>query len=131
MSMAISPQQIIGGADVRAAHSQATRQKLVDELTSQQSTAAHDGINASSTDQSNVREKFDAFVGESFNGMMLQAMHKTVGKTPFMNGGRAEAAFQGQMDQVLSQKMAKADGGKFTGALYDQFDLQTHVGGRR
>ena len=31
-------------------------------------------------DKSELREKFDSFVGESFYGQMLQAMHKTVGK---------------------------------------------------
>ena len=50
---------------------------------------------------------------------MLQAMHKTVGKSPYFNGGRAEEAFQGQLDQVMSQQMTKADDGKMSGNMFD------------
>src|SRR5579871_4804558 len=86
------------------------------QLANQLSPAAHSatpGINATAGDQSQLRENFNAFVGQTFYGMMLQQMHKTVGKPAYMYGGRGEEAFQGQLDQVLSEKMSKADGGQF------------------
>ncbi len=67
---------------------------------------------------------FDQFVGETFYGQMLQAMHKTQHKAAYFNGGRAEEVFQGQLDQVLSQKMSQASAGEFSGAMYDLFNLQ-------
>ena len=77
-----------------------------------------------------MREKFDSFVGESFYGQMLQAMHKTVGKPAYFHGGRAEEMFQGQLDQVLSEKMTKANGGSLSDSMFDLFNLQT-TGGRK
>jgi peptidoglycan hydrolase FlgJ len=71
-----------------------------------------------------VRETFDQFVGETFYGQMLQSLRKTVGKTPYFNGGRGEEIFRGQLDQTLAQNMAKADGGRFSGSMFDLFSLQ-------
>jgi peptidoglycan hydrolase FlgJ len=85
---------------------------------------------AGSAEQSKLREKFDSFVGESFYGQMLSAMHKTVGKAAYFNGGRAEEMFQGQLDQILAEKMTQADGGSLSGSLFDLFNLQT-TGGRK
>jgi hypothetical protein len=80
---------------------------------------------------SDVREKFDAFVGQSFYGQLLHEMHKTVGKVHYFNGGRAEEAFQGQLDQVLSENMAKANAGQFTGPMFELFNAQTQAANRR
>ena len=84
-----------------------------------------------SADQGQVREKFDAFVGQSFYGQLLHEMHKTVGKVHYFNGGRAEEAFQGQLDQVLSENMAKANAGQFTGPMFELFNAQTQAANRR
>lgn len=53
--------------------------------------------------QDKTREAFQSFVGETLFGQMLKSMRKTVGKTPYFNGGRAEEVFQQQLDQVLAQ----------------------------
>ena len=71
-----------------------------------------------------LKEKFDQFVGETFYGQMLKSMHKMTGKPAYFHGGRAEEAFQGQLDQVLSEKMTQATAGTFTGPMYDLFTLQ-------
>ena len=39
--------------------------------------------------QDKTREAFQSFVGETLFGQMLKSMRKTVGKTPYFNGGRA------------------------------------------
>jgi hypothetical protein len=168
MITATTPLQTAGTVDMRAAHGKAVGQRLLKELTAEQSggagaagkeasaakspsastasmaSALYSALNgnhsdapasdettgAGTVDQSQLREKFDSFVGESFYGQMLQAMHKTVGKPAYFNGGRAEEMFQGQLDQVLSEKMTKANGGSLSASMFDLFNLQT-TGGRK
>ncbi len=74
-------------------------------------------------DDGELRQVFDAFVGETFFGQMLKAMRKTVGKSAYFHGGRAEEIFQQQLDQVLSEKLSKASGGKFSGPMFELFTL--------
>ena len=102
MITAATQLQTAGGIDMRAAHDNAVGQQLLQNQAAQQSAGS-----SGTVDQSQLREKFDSFVGESFYGQMLQAMHKTVGKPAYFNGGRAEEMFQGQLDQILSEKMTK------------------------
>jgi flagellar protein FlgJ len=70
-----------------------------------------------------LREAFDSFVGETFYGQMLSSMRKTVGKSPYFHGGRAEEVFQGQLDQQMGQQMAKASASTFTGPMFELFNL--------
>jgi len=86
MSTISASPNIAGLTNLKSSSSTAASQRLVGQL----SPAAHTstpGVNATQGDQSQLRENFDAFVGQSFYGMLLQQMHKTVGKTPYMNGG--------------------------------------------
>ncbi|HVA44948.1 MAG TPA: rod-binding protein [Pirellulales bacterium] len=71
-----------------------------------------------------LREAFDQFVGETFYGQMLASMRKTLGKPAYFHGGRAEEIFQGQLDQVLGEQMAKANADSFTGPMFHLFTLQ-------
>ena len=71
-----------------------------------------------------VREKFTQFVGETFYGQMFKAMRSTVGKPAYFHGGRAEEVFQGQLDQVVAEQMAKANANSFTGPMFQLFSLQ-------
>jgi len=75
------------------------------------------------TDDRAVREAFDAFVGETFYGQMLSAMRKTQGKPAYFHGGQAEEIFQGQFDQVLSEKLSKAGAHSFSEPMYELFTL--------
>ena len=67
---------------------------------------------------------FHQFVGETFFSQLLSAMRKTVRKPAYFHGGRAEEAFQGQLDQVLSEELSKASSGSFSGPMYELFCLQ-------
>ncbi|MBX7167075.1 MAG: rod-binding protein [Pirellulales bacterium] len=69
------------------------------------------------------RAAFDQFVGEAFYGQLLGAMRKTVGKAAYFNGGRAEEMFQGQLDQTLSQDLARNNAGGLTEGMYQLFRL--------
>lgn len=70
-----------------------------------------------------LRRTFYQFVGETFYGQLLSAMRKTVGKPAYFHGGRAEEVFQGQLDQVLGQRMAQASADSFIQPMYDLFCL--------
>jgi len=78
---------------------------------------------AAKTEQGELREAFDAFVGETFFAQMLSAMRKSVGKPAYFHGGRAEDVFQGQLDQVLAEEMTKASAAQFTGPMFELFNL--------
>ncbi|HUY91233.1 MAG TPA: rod-binding protein [Pirellulales bacterium] len=71
-----------------------------------------------------LREAFDDFVGETFYGQMLGAMRKTLGKPAYFHGGRAEEVFQGQLDQILAERLSEASASQFTGPMFELFHLQ-------
>lgn len=71
-----------------------------------------------------LREAFNQFVGETFYGQMLSSMRKTLGKPAYFHGGRAEEIFQGQLDQVLGEQMAKANADKLAAPMFELFTLQ-------
>jgi peptidoglycan hydrolase FlgJ len=73
--------------------------------------------------QKDLREAFDSFVGETFYGQMLKEMRKTVHKCPYFDGGRAEEIFRGQLDQKLSQNLAKSGANSFSGPMFELFAL--------
>jgi Rod binding domain-containing protein len=66
-----------------------------------------------------LREVFNQFIGETFYGQMLKAMRQTVPEPAYFHGGRAEEAFQGQLDQVLAQKMSESTASSFTQAMFE------------
>lgn len=85
---------------------------------SEQAAAATDA-----QDNSELREAFGDFVGQTFYGQMLSAMRKTVDKPAYFHGGRAEEIFQGQLDQTLSEHLADATADDFIGPMFDLFTL--------
>ena len=74
-------------------------------------------------DNGELKEAFTDFVGQTFFGQMLAAMRKTVGKPAYFHGGRAEEVFQGQLDQVLSEKLSEASADSFSQPMYELFML--------
>lgn len=71
-----------------------------------------------------LRQVFDAFVGETFFSQMLAAMRRTLGEPSYMHGGQAERVFQGQLDQHLAERLARASAGQFSGKMFELFQLQ-------
>ena len=66
---------------------------------------------------------FDSFVGETFYSQMIKSMHKMHGKPAYFYGGRAEEAFQSQLDQTWTEQMSKATAHSFTEPMYELFSL--------
>lgn len=78
---------------------------------------------AGNKDNPELREAFDQFVGQTLFGQMLSSMRKTVGKPAYFHGGRAEEIFTQQLDQVLSEKIAKASADTLTGPMFELFTM--------
>ena len=75
-----------------------------------------------------AREVFDKFVGQTFYGQTLKALRSSQGKPAYFHGGRAEEIFQGQLDQMLAEKMSDASAKSFTGSMFDQFEMLSRLG---
>jgi Rod binding domain-containing protein len=91
----------------------------INPIQSHNATAA----NTPSAQELDARKAFDSFVGETFFGQMLASMRKMTSPAPYFHGGQAEKTFQAQLDQMLSQEMAKASASSFTGPMYELFML--------
>ncbi|MCC6123433.1 MAG: rod-binding protein [Pirellulales bacterium] len=75
-------------------------------------------------DETELRQAFDSFVGETFFGQMLKAMRKSVGKPAYFHGGRGEEIFQEMLDQTLAEDIARASADQFTGPMFELFTMQ-------
>jgi hypothetical protein len=85
-------------------------------------SAPHPALNGK--DQTEVRQAFDSFVGETFFGQMIKAMRKSVGKPAYFYGGRAEEIFQEELDHTLAKDIAHASADQFTGPMFELFTQQ-------
>jgi flagellar protein FlgJ len=74
-------------------------------------------------DGGELRKAFDSFVGQTFYGQMIKSLHKMQNKPAYFYGGRAEEAFQQQLDQTWTEQMSKATAHTFTGPMFDLFSL--------
>jgi hypothetical protein len=70
-----------------------------------------------------VRQAFDDFVGQTFFTQLLTEMRKSVAKPAYLHGGTTEEVFQGQLDQVLSEKLSDATAEQFSGPMFELFML--------
>lgn len=76
---------------------------------------------SSGQSQDELRNKFGEWVGTTFLREMMKSMRKSTGDAAYMNGGQAEKMFQQQLDELLIERMAKADGNSISEQLYQQF----------
>lgn len=74
---------------------------------------------AQAADDGELKEQFTAFVGQTLFGQLFKAMRSSLGKPAYFHGGRTEEIFQQQLDQVLSERMTDAQGGRYAEAMYD------------
>jgi len=98
---------------------------------SHNAASTHDAVKIAANDASGdsegkeeLREAFQSFVGETLFSQMLKAARKTQNKPAYFHGGRAEEMFQQQLDQVLAEKIAKSDGGKYSDAMFELFTMK-------
>ena len=71
-----------------------------------------------------LKDAFGDFVGNTFYGQLIASMRKTVDKPAYFHGGRGEEVFQGQLDQMLAEKLSDATQEQFAGPMFDLFMLK-------
>jgi hypothetical protein len=77
-------------------------------------------LGGSAHTKEDLREAFTKFVGEMFYGQMFKAMRQTVGKPAYFHGGRAEEAFQSQLDQTMTEQLTKASASKLSEPMFER-----------
>ncbi len=77
-----------------------------------------------SDDQSELKEYFQKFVGQTLFGQMLQSMRRTQEDIPYFGGSRAEKIFQQQLDQVLVEKLSDSSAEKLSEPMFELFQLR-------
>ncbi|HBE67577.1 MAG TPA: hypothetical protein DDW52_05445 [Planctomycetaceae bacterium] len=68
-----------------------------------------------------LRKTFQDFVGQTFFGEMIKSLRSTQQEAAYMNGGRAEKIFQGQLDQTLAEELSNSSADKISDPMYDLF----------
>ena len=96
-------------------------QRFADVLRAAQDDASKAATGTEKADQDNgeLKEKFTEFVGQTLFGQLFKAMRESVGEPAYFHGGRTEEIFQQQLDQVLVERMTKAQGGRLAETMYD------------
>ena len=89
--------------------------KLLDELSGQNSAAPQG---------EDLRKAFQDFVGQTLFSQMISSMRSTQEGAAYFNGGRAEKIFQGQLDQILTEKLSEASASKISDPMYKLFQLR-------
>ena|SRR6188768_799531 len=71
-----------------------------------------------------LKAAFGDFVGNTFYGQLIASMRKTVDKPAYFHGGRGEEVFQGQLDQMMAEKLSDATQEQFAGPMFELFMLK-------
>jgi hypothetical protein len=67
-----------------------------------------------------LKQLYQQSIGGTFFRQMMKALRATTGKAAYFNGGQAEKIFQGQLDELMIEKLSEASGGVFSDALFEQ-----------
>ena len=79
--------------------------------------------------QSEVREKFQDFVGGTFYKEMLKALRSGQKPPKYLYGKQAEEMFRAQLDQQIAEDMARQHGQAIAGPLFDAFARESGTSG--
>ena len=74
--------------------------------------------------EDDLRKAFQDFVGQTLFSQMISSMRSTQDGAAYFDGGRAEKIFQGQLDQILSEKLSEASASKISDPMYKLFQLR-------
>lgn len=75
-----------------------------------------------------IAETARTWVGQTFFGLLLSEMRRTVPKGGMFSGGRAEEAFQQMADQTLAEELAKRTDIPITQGLIRQLGGAVRIG---
>ena len=72
-----------------------------------------------------LKEKFQDFTAGTFYKQMLKTLRSSQHKPAYMHGGHAEEVFQGQLDQTITDSLAKSHGKGFAEPLFAAYTLRS------
>lgn len=75
-------------------------------------------------DDRRLEELFEQFVAQTFFGLLLKEMRKSVHKTPYFHGGLAEQIFEQHLDMTIAEKLGHSTRERFGGPMFELFQLQ-------
>ncbi|MHC4879353.1 MAG: hypothetical protein ACYTGL_23095 [Planctomycetota bacterium] len=67
-----------------------------------------------------LRSLVQQSIGGTFFRQMMKALRSTTGNAAYFNGGQAEKIFQGQLDEIIIEKLAESSGDIFTEGMFEQ-----------
>ena len=76
---------------------------------------------------SELKEAFTEFVGQTLFGQLLKSMRSTVGKPAYMHGGRTEEIFQAQLDAIITQDLTDSSASQYADPMYDLFTMNRQL----
>ena len=72
-------------------------------------------------EQQKLRKAFQTFVAGTFYKQMFKSLRKMNKPSAYFHGGQAEEMFRSQMDQEVSENLAKRQGDALSGPMYHAF----------
>lgn len=78
-------------------------------------------------DNDEFRQVFHRFVGETLFAQMLKSMRASQQALPYFGGGRAEEIFQGQLDQVLVEKMTTGTSNSLSDTMFNLMNARQNM----
>ncbi len=102
------------GAQLTADQLDAWRTQLAAQKSSGDEPPEEDGL---------LREKFQEFVGQTFFSELIKSMRTSQKGAAYFNGGRAEEIFQGQFDQMMSERLSETSAQKISDPMFALFQL--------
>lgn len=92
-----------------------------------QATNAPAGLNQAGKNAPELKEAFQDFVAGTFYKQMFKAFRSAQNKPAYFHGGQAEEMFQAQLDQQISEDLAKGQGSTFSDTLFSAFSRQLNA----
>ncbi|MFO1065844.1 MAG: rod-binding protein [Pirellulales bacterium] len=83
-------------------------------------TAPRDAISKKKGEGESLKDVFQDFVGRTFFSELIKSLRSTQQGSAYMNGGRAEEIFQGQLDQVLTDHLSDASAASISDPMLEQ-----------
>lgn len=67
-----------------------------------------------------AKSLYQQAIGGTFFRQMMKALRSSTGKAAYFNGGQAEKIFQGQLDELMIEKLSETSGGIFSDVMFEQ-----------
>ncbi|QDT40854.1 flagellar rod assembly protein/muramidase FlgJ [Gimesia alba] len=92
-----------------------------------EATSAPSTLDQAKKKSPELKEAFQDFVAGTFYKQMFKSLRSAQNKPAYFHGGQAEEMFQAQLDQQISEDLAKGQGSAFSDTLFSAFSRQMNA----